>query len=256
ASNKQALAIDEVNRGVVEIDKVTQRNAAISEQTAAAAGELSENASRLRGMLSRFKLKGTGGLLPPARSRGALPAAEAKTRPAKAPVMERIKWDPAVYGVGSPEMDEQHKRLFSMISGLFEAERTGKSREAVGKILNGLIDYAVSHFAKEEEYLKRIGYPDLGSHRKKHEELAAQVTRMFNDYSGGDAKSVMKLYGFLTDWLDSHIKKEDKRYGEYALRSGTSAHANAGNESRRTKAGQSYADPNDVISLDDDFSHF
>jgi hemerythrin-like metal-binding protein len=254
ASNKQALAIDEVNRGVVEIDKVTQRNAAISEQTAAAAGELSENASRLRGMLSRFKLKGSVALSPPARLRGALPAASGK--PAKAATLERIKWDPVVYGVGAPEMDEQHKRLFSMISGLFEAERTGKSKEAVGRILDGLIDYAVSHFAKEEEYLRRIGFPDFGSHKKKHEELAAQVTHMYKDYREG-SNSVMKLYGFLTDWLQDHIRKEDKRYGEYALRSGASVHFSAGHEDIRAKTGQRNADPNDVISLDDDdFSHF
>jgi hypothetical protein len=66
----------------------------------------------------------------------------------------------------------------------------------------------------------------------------------------------MKLYGFLTDWLQDHIRKEDKRYGEYALRSGASTHANAGHEGGWTKTRRSDANPNDVISLDDDFSHF
>ncbi len=82
ASNKQALAIDEVNRGVVEIDKVTQRNAAISEQTAAAAEELSGNASRLRNMLSRFKLKNEASL-PAPRGRASLLPATAKTEPVR-----------------------------------------------------------------------------------------------------------------------------------------------------------------------------
>jgi hemerythrin-like metal-binding protein len=257
ASNKQALAIDEVNRGVVEIDKVTQRNAAISEQTAAAAAELSENALRLRAMLSRFKLKGVGALLPPARLRGALPPADKKARPAKSLTLERIKWDPSIYGVGAPEMDEQHKRLFSMISGLREAERTGKNKDAVGSILNGLIDYAVSHFAKEEEYLKRIGFPSFAAHKIKHEDLAAQVTRMYKDYQGGGSKSVMKLYGFLIEWLDTHIKKEDKKYGEYALQGGAPTRPSAGHENVRAKTARKNEYPNDVISLDDDdFSHF
>jgi hemerythrin-like metal-binding protein len=257
ASSKQALAIDEVNRGVVEIDKVTQRNAAISEQTAAAAAELSENALRLRGMLSRFKLKGAGSLLPPARLRGALPPAQKKARTAKDLPLERIKWDPSIYGVGAPEMDGQHKRLFSMISGLNEAERAGKGKDAVGRILNRLIDYAVSHFAKEEEYLKRIGFPGFGAHKKKHEELAAQATRMLKEYQEGGSKSVIKLHGFLLDWLDSHILKEDKKYGEYASRRGAPIHPSAGHEDVRAKTARRNEDPNDVISLDDDdFSHF
>jgi len=205
--------------------------------------------------LSRFKLKGSGALLPPARLRGALPPAEKKARPVKTQALERIKWDPSVYGVGAPEMDEQHKRLFSMIAGLNEAERTGKGKEGVGRILNSLIDYAVSHFAKEEEYLKRIGFPDFGAHKKKHEELAAQVTSMFKDYQDGGSKSVIKLYGFLMDWLDNHIKKEDKKYGEYALQGGSSTRDGSIRESSRTKAVR--GNPEDVISLDDgDFSHF
>jgi hemerythrin-like metal-binding protein len=258
ASNKQALAIDEVNRGVVEIDKVTQRNAAISEQTAAAAGELSENASRLKGMLSRFKLKSGGGkaALSPARTRGSLPPASGRPGPAKGEA-GHMKWDPSAYGVGSQEMDGQHKRFFTMLSNLQSAERSGRGRDAIGMTLDGVMDYIKTHFLSEEEYMKKIGYPDLAGHRKRHEELSNDAQRLRNEYKEGKAKSVMKLSGFLMNWLHSHISKDDKKYGEYALRSGSPARHGAGREDVRTKSARGGADPRGVISLEDgDFSQF
>jgi methyl-accepting chemotaxis protein len=257
ASNKQALAIDEVNRGVVEIDKVTQRNAAISEETAAAAGELSENASRLRNMLSRFKLKSSGAL-PLSRPRASLPPAEerpklVKAAPASSP---RSKWDPAVYGVGTPDMDEQHKKLFAMMQELYEAEKLGKGKEAVGRTLDNLVNYAATHFASEEEFMRRTGYPDIAAHKKRHEELAAQVVRMSKEYKAGSG-SLMKLYGFLMDWLDNHIKRDDKRYGEHALRRGPQLTAGDKNNPGLGRASRNKGEPKDIIFLDDnDFSHF
>ncbi|MBF0634725.1 MAG: hemerythrin family protein, partial [Nitrospinae bacterium] len=185
---------------------------------------------------------GTGGLLPPARSRGALPAANGKH--AKAETDGSMTWNPAVYGVGAPEMDEQHKRFFALLANLQKAERSGKGKEAVGMTLGAVMDYVKIHFTSEEEHMKRIGYPDLAGHRKKHEELARDAQRLRKEYADGKTKSVMKLYGFLLEWLQNHIRQEDKKYGEHSLHRGAI-----------TRRGD--ANPNDVISLDDnDFSHF
>jgi hemerythrin-like metal-binding protein len=262
ASGKQAVAIEEVNRGVMEIDKVTQRNAAISEQTAAAAGELSENASKLRGMLSRFKLKGAGSLAPPTHVRGALPPARAKGtlqvaggRLVKSGTGGRIKWDPAVYGVGSPEMDEQHKMFFAMLDNLQRAETSAKGKDAVGLTLDGVIEYTKTHFLSEEEYMKKMGYPSLAAHKKMHEKLFNDAQRFAQEYDNGNSASIMKLFGFMTEWLQNHIRQEDKKYGEYALQGGAPTRDGTIRENSRTKTAS--RNPEDVISLDDgDFSHF
>jgi len=56
ASEEQASGIDQVNRAVTQMDGVTQQNAALVEQAAAAAGALEEQARQLAGAVAVFKL--------------------------------------------------------------------------------------------------------------------------------------------------------------------------------------------------------
>ena len=60
ASTEQARGIDQVNQGLVQIDRVTQQNTATAEESAAAAEELSGQAEQLRQMLEHFKLAESG----------------------------------------------------------------------------------------------------------------------------------------------------------------------------------------------------
>ena len=60
ASNEQAEGISQVNKGLNQIDQVTQQNTALAEESAAAAQELSSQAAQLQEMLDRFTLKGKG----------------------------------------------------------------------------------------------------------------------------------------------------------------------------------------------------
>ena len=56
ASEEQATGIDQVNRAVVQMDGVTQQNAALVEQSAAAAGSLESQAGMLNHAVAAFKL--------------------------------------------------------------------------------------------------------------------------------------------------------------------------------------------------------
>jgi len=57
SSNQQAHEISQVNRGLTQIDQVTQQNTANAEESAAAAEELSVQADELHTMLGQFKLR-------------------------------------------------------------------------------------------------------------------------------------------------------------------------------------------------------
>ncbi len=58
ASNEQAQGIAQINQGLGQIDQAVQQNTATSEETAAAAQELSSQAVHLKQLLSRFVLSG------------------------------------------------------------------------------------------------------------------------------------------------------------------------------------------------------
>ena len=58
ASHEQSTGIGHVNMAITEMDSVTQQNAALVEQAAAAAGSMQEQAGMLAELVCRFKLNG------------------------------------------------------------------------------------------------------------------------------------------------------------------------------------------------------
>jgi methyl-accepting chemotaxis protein len=66
ASSEQSTGIGHVNMAITEMDSVTQQNAALVEQAAAAAGSMQEQAAMLAALVARFKL---GNEQAPARPR-------------------------------------------------------------------------------------------------------------------------------------------------------------------------------------------
>ena len=58
ASNEQTAGIEQINQAIIQVDNVTQQNAALVEQAAAAAGSMQEQAHNLSSVVSVFKLRG------------------------------------------------------------------------------------------------------------------------------------------------------------------------------------------------------
>lgn len=56
AANEQATGVDQVNRAIIQLEETTQQNAALVEQSAAAAESMREQAESLQSLVSRFKL--------------------------------------------------------------------------------------------------------------------------------------------------------------------------------------------------------
>jgi PAS domain S-box-containing protein len=82
ASDEQSQGIEQINTAVGQMDKVTQQNAANSEESASAAEELSAQAEELRGLVATFTL--TNGTAEAARAQAkAAPAAQKAAAPPK-----------------------------------------------------------------------------------------------------------------------------------------------------------------------------
>jgi methyl-accepting chemotaxis protein len=60
ASAEQSSGIEQVNRAIAQMDEVTQQNAALVEQAAAAAGSLEQQAGDLSRTVARFRIEGAG----------------------------------------------------------------------------------------------------------------------------------------------------------------------------------------------------
>jgi hemerythrin len=119
------------------------------------------------------------------------------------------------YSVGVAAMDNQHKRLVELVNRLFEAMKAGKGDVAAHEIMKELAGYTLTHFAAEEDLMRKAGYPDLTAHIDLHKQLMQKATDMLDDLKEGKRVATVALATFLKDWLTQHIQNEDRRYGLY-----------------------------------------
>jgi hemerythrin len=129
--------------------------------------------------------------------------------------MALMEWTERM-SVGVTQFDNEHKRLVALINELFDAVQAGRGREALGKILDELIEYTKSHFTNEEHLMAKNGYPNLDTHKKEHEALTKQVLDVQRKYhAGATAMLSMEVMTFLKNWLVKHIQGTDKQYGPF-----------------------------------------
>ncbi len=125
------------------------------------------------------------------------------------------------FSVGIKSIDEQHKKLVSIIKTLYDALADGKASEVMDTIFNDLFDYSEQHFSYEEELFKQYDYPDTENHKEEHTELKRQLIKLKNDiYSGDNFMCEVLLLKFLEEWLIIHILKTDKKFGPYLIEKG------------------------------------
>ncbi len=129
--------------------------------------------------------------------------------------MPFMQWTSAL-DLGIAPFDDQHKKLVVLLNSLYDAMRAGQGKDALGKILDGLVSYTRTHFADEERYLALQGYPGLEGHKLEHDALTRQVLDVQKRYkTGGGGTLTLDVLDFLKRWLAEHIQGSDKRYGAF-----------------------------------------
>ncbi len=128
--------------------------------------------------------------------------------------MAVIQWSQEL-SVNVSEIDAQHQQLVKMLNNLDDAMRQGKGKEVLSKIINGLVDYAGTHFATEEKYFDKFKYPEADQHKAEHSAFAKKAIEFKTDFEAGRIGLTIQVMNFLTDWLKHHIKVVDKKYGPF-----------------------------------------
>ncbi len=197
ASQDQALGLQEITTGMTKIEEVTMNNAAAAESNAASARQLSNQSANLKGLIGQHTVIDEGD--------GSGSAS-------------LIEWSDD-FSVQVPEIDAQHKQLVDIINDLGSAMALGQSHSAMKSILGRLGEYAVDHFAFEENLIRQAGYPDLEGHIKVHKSLLKKFGEIAEEFDGGNPMASAQTLAFLQDWLLNHIQKVDKKYTSCVLSS-------------------------------------
>jgi hemerythrin len=113
---------------------------------------------------------------------------------------------------GIPVIDGQHKQIVDFINELDDANRTG-NKEETAHVMEGLLNYTITHFEFEEELQEKAGYQFLKAHRRIHQMFMQKIAAIRERGNQGE-DITSDLLALLKLWLASHIKSEDRDYVE------------------------------------------
>ncbi len=113
---------------------------------------------------------------------------------------------------GIHEIDEQHRDLFANVAALRDSMRLGSTTGAL-RTMNFLERYTLDHFATEERWMEKAGYPEFAAHRAAHQALVAEFLERKAAFSqkGPTPSLVLDLSEWLGAWLKVHVDGPDRR---------------------------------------------
>ena len=114
--------------------------------------------------------------------------------------------------VGMREIDEQHKKLISIINQLHGAMLANRGRELQKEIIYQMVDYAVNHFALEEKLMLSSNFPGYQAHQLEHWQFAAEAAELKGRADRDELILSLEILSLLKDWLQNHIIGTDMKY--------------------------------------------
>jgi len=118
------------------------------------------------------------------------------------------------YLTGINEIDSQHNVLVGMLNELHSIILNKGSEDQVNEIIKKFVDYTVYHFNEEEQLMKMNKYPDLENHKKIHQNIVNNVSKVLTDYKGNKFLR-FKFFTIAMDVLMNHIEIVDKKFADY-----------------------------------------
>jgi len=128
-----------------------------------------------------------------------------------------IEWSAERLSVYVPGLDRQHMYLVNTLNSLYHATVAGEGYKVLRDILRRLIEYSRFHFRSEEVLMEKFNYPHdkLERHVAEHRAFTRTATSFRDRYEAGEAALTVDVFKFLARWVESHIERTDRDYGEY-----------------------------------------
>ncbi len=120
------------------------------------------------------------------------------------------------FKLGIPEIDAEHAALINMLNEVMNLNRKNEKDKARLYFQETLSRYVVDHFAHEEAYMQKIGYPQLDEHRKVHENFKQAMFRYMEQFNPEDHAAFRGALMDAYSWIINHIGKTDRKYVGFA----------------------------------------
>jgi hemerythrin len=124
-----------------------------------------------------------------------------------------FEWD-AKFDLGVGAMDSEHRMIVDAMNQLHRLHEGHAPAAEQMKVMTRLVDVTKRHFADEEAYMEKLGFPDLRKHRNIHVLLLERLGQYEAAMRAKGAAS-QDLFDFLKMWLKAHICGIDTKYAAY-----------------------------------------
>lgn len=128
----------------------------------------------------------------------------------------------AKYYTGIERIDEEHRHLFDIIretNELIHNELLHDKYDEIVHLLDELREYTKYHFNDEEDYMEKIGYPELDAQVRAHTAFVDKLMNIslesMDEIDDNQQEYLMELIDFLAGWLVNHILKMDTKIGAF-----------------------------------------
>lgn len=118
------------------------------------------------------------------------------------------------YDIGVEVIDKEHKKLFQILSKLFDfGQQDEKSQWVCQESVKYFKDHAIKHFQDEEDYMASIGYAGFETHRRIHRnfrDITLPALEKELNQKGYSEEAVNHFLGVCAGWLVGHTLIEDQ----------------------------------------------
>ncbi len=124
--------------------------------------------------------------------------------------MAPLKWK-AVYSVGDPAIDHEHQELVELVNTTASAILDGQPGADIDGAFGDLYRAISSHFALEEEEMRRSSYDQLAPHKADHERLLDQLRDIMDTHDVSSEMASTAVVAAIEKWFSEHFRTHDAR---------------------------------------------
>jgi hemerythrin len=128
--------------------------------------------------------------------------------------LEKMDWDPS-FSVDIPEIDALQQKMFALFNVLIDLKENDSELKDCTNMIAEINEYCKFYFSKEEEYLKKEGYPDFESHLREHRQFVKTTIGLRREVAENADNLTYEMIHDLREWLKNHITRSDSLYVPY-----------------------------------------
>ena len=125
-----------------------------------------------------------------------------------------LQWSDQL-SVNIPEIDAEHQHFIQLCDEFNEAITLGKGLAEIQKCMQAILDDAGGHFYREENLLKKWGYPEAEEHAQKHARALIELSGIIGNIPGRRESDWIETGLKVKRILMEHILNEDMKYRDY-----------------------------------------